>query len=44
MHRSSKPCSASLHWQRSSGHDYRSLPRWVSFDARSFQRSFCHHC
>ncbi|CAN1223134.1 hypothetical protein LINGRAPRIM_LOCUS731 [Linum grandiflorum] len=44
MHRSSKPYTTSLHREKSGGHDYRSLPRWVSFDTRSFQRSFYHHC
>ncbi|CAN1165582.1 hypothetical protein LINPERPRIM_LOCUS33807 [Linum perenne] len=36
MHRPAKPGATSLHWQRSCGNDYGSLPWRVSFDARSF--------
>ncbi|CAN1223144.1 hypothetical protein LINGRAPRIM_LOCUS732 [Linum grandiflorum] len=44
MHRSAKSCTSSLHGEGSGGHDYGSLCRWVSFHARSFKGSLCHHC
>ncbi|CAI0427728.1 unnamed protein product [Linum tenue] len=34
----------SLHWQRCGGHYYGSLWRWMSFDTRSVEGGFCHHC
>ncbi|CAN1223124.1 hypothetical protein LINGRAPRIM_LOCUS729 [Linum grandiflorum] len=44
MYRSPKSCTPSLHGEGSGGHDYGSLCRWMSFHARFFKGSLCHHC